>query len=64
MHPYALLPCVLQVTLSAAGSSDSSSKVILKSPAVGVKGGANMVQTIFSDWAPVPFPNEAVSAAP
>jgi hypothetical protein len=50
----------VQVTLTAAATSKDSSSVTLKSPAAGV-GGANMIQTIFSDYAPSPFPNGPVS---
>lgn len=50
----------LQVTLTAAGTSKDSSTVTLKSPAAG-NGGADMIQTIFSDYAPSPFPNGPVS---
>lgn len=48
------------MTLTAAGTSKDSSTVTLKSPAAG-NGGANMIQTIFSDYAPSPFPNGPVS---
>lgn len=49
-----------QVTLTAAGTSKNSTKVTLKTPTVGVAAGANMVQTIFSDYAPAAFPNKEV----
>lgn len=51
-----------QVMLTAAGSSKVSNKVLLKQAAgAGVSGGANMIQTIFSDYAPTGFPFAAVS---
>jgi len=50
-----------QVTLTAAGSSKNSSSVTLKAPAAGVTAGANMIQTIFSDYAPNTLPLTAVS---
>jgi hypothetical protein len=49
------------VTLSAAGASGTKAKVMVKSPAFGAAGGANLVQTIFSDYAPSIMPVDAVS---
>lgn len=54
-------PCCCQVTLTAAGTSLNRSKVLLKAPAAGVAAGSNMIQTIFSDYAPNTFPNTLVS---
>jgi hypothetical protein len=53
----------MQVTLSAASASGSKAKVMVKSPAFGAAGGANLVQTIFSDYAPSVMPVDAVSQA-
>jgi hypothetical protein len=52
---------ILQVTLAAAGASGTKAKVTVKSPAFGAAGGANLVQTIFSDYAPSPMPVDEVS---
>jgi hypothetical protein len=53
----------VQVTLAAAGASGTKAKVMVKSPAFGAAGGANLVQTIFSDYAPSLMPVDAVSEA-
>jgi hypothetical protein len=47
--------------LAAAGVSGTKAKVTVKSPAFGAAGGPNLVQTIFSDYAPSPMPVDAVS---
>jgi hypothetical protein len=52
--------CCSQVTLTAAGTPQNSNSVTLKSPSAG-PGGANMIQTIFSDYAPNAFPTSGVS---
>lgn len=61
------MPCSAahaQVTLKATPPGSKLSKaVVLKAPAFGASGGANMVQTIFSDYAPAPFAVSAVRDA-
>lgn len=49
----------LQVTLTAAATSKNSSSITIKS-AAGGNAGANMIQTIFSDYAPNTFPTTEV----
>lgn len=49
-----------QVSLTASGSTGSSMTVVLKRASPGTVGGTDMVQTIFSDYAPSGFPNDAV----
>eukprot|EP00775_Hariotina_reticulata_P012807 gene12807-12935_t len=53
----------LEVVLTATSSSKLNKAVSLKAPLYGVVGGADMIQTIFSDFAPSEFPRDA-SAAP
>lgn len=65
LHPYSpfkfKLLCLLQITLQAASAAGDKAKVVLKAPSVGTTGGANMIQTIFSDYAPSIMPVDEVS---
>lgn len=49
------------MTLTAAGTAGQKAKTTVKSAAFGAAGGANLVQTIFSDYAPSLMPVDAVS---
>lgn len=53
----------LQVTLTAAGTAGQKAKITVKSAAFGAADGANLVQTIFSDYAPSLMPVDVVSGA-
>ncbi|WIA10944.1 hypothetical protein OEZ85_011107 [Tetradesmus obliquus] len=53
----------LEVTLTAAGTAGQKAKTTVKFAAFGAAGGANLVQTIFSDYAPSLMPVD-VSVAP
>lgn len=63
--PLSRTPAIFQVALTAAASSKASTRVLLKeaAPAGAAPGGANMIQTIFSDYAPGPLMMAAVSGA-
>jgi hypothetical protein len=50
--------------LAAAGVSGTKAKVTVKSPAFGAAGGPNLVQTVFSDYAPSAMPVDAMSQPP
>jgi hypothetical protein len=63
-HPAVAHPAVAhgpQVVLTATSSLKLNKAVTLKAPLYGAVGGADMVQTIFSDYAPNEFPRDAVS---
>jgi hypothetical protein len=52
----------LQVALSATSPGSRAKRVVLKQANVNTRGGQDLVQTIFSDWAPNDFPMSVVSA--